>query len=64
MRRKRTGPKKGYKYVRVDHRTIIEVPEDRDDQEAIDKWLARTSVYTPSYLSRRKKEQEDIDLLT
>jgi hypothetical protein len=54
-RRKKGGLKEGYKYVRVDHKTIIEVPIDKPDGLAVRDFLARTSAHTPDYLLRRKK---------
>jgi len=62
MRRKSHGPREGYKYVRVDHRTVIEVPIDRPDAEAIRHFLERTSVSTPQYLLRRKKHDGQKDI--
>jgi hypothetical protein len=55
MGRKSRGPKKGFKYVRVDDKTIIEVPIDKPDDQAVKDYIERTSESRPKYLLRRKK---------
>jgi hypothetical protein len=55
MRRKRKGPQEGKKFVRVDHKTIIEVDINKPDDVAIKEFLDKVSIDRPAYLYRRKK---------
>ena len=57
MGKKKFIPKKNFKFVRVDHHTIIEVDAGIPDEEAIAHFLERSSLSKPSYL--RKKEKND-----
>ena len=56
MRRKHKGPGEGKKYVRVDHKTVIEVDHNKPNARAIAEFLEKTKRDRPSYLYRRKKE--------
>ena len=56
MRRKRKGPQQGKKFVRVDHKTIIEIDENKSNEEAIAEFLEKTKRDRPAYLHRKKKD--------
>ena len=55
MRRKKTIPEKGKKFVRINSKTIIEVDIDEPDNVAISNFLEKISRGKPQYLMRRKK---------
>jgi hypothetical protein len=59
MGRKKKHTKVGYKWVAVDHKTFIEVPIDKPDEDAVRDHLQRRSESTPSYLSRARKPKKD-----
>ena len=39
--KRRTGIREGYRLVRIDHRTLIEVAPDKTDEEAIVQFLEK-----------------------
>ena len=49
---------KGFKSVRVDHKTIIEVPIDRPDDVAVSEYLEKINRGRPTFLGKRKTKEK------
>ena len=45
---KRIKPKKGTRFVRIDHKTMIEVSPDKTDKEAIRDYLEKLEYSKPN----------------
>ena len=48
-------PKKGKKFVQIDHRTIIEVDVDKSEEDAIREFTEKTDFSKPKYMLRKKQ---------
>ena len=56
MSRKRKSLQKRKKYVRVDHKTVIEVDKSKPDAKAIAEYIEKTNFSKPRYLGGKRKD--------
>lgn len=55
MRRKPFQSKPGKKFVRVNHKTIIEVDVDKSEEDAIREFTEKLDFSKPKYMLKGKK---------